>query len=198
MTKNLNDQSATFYAPGRAEWRAWLEQNAASQTEVWLIYYKVDSGQPSISYEDSVLEALCFGWIDSILQRIDDQKHARKFNPRKDWLTWSESNRLRLRLLVKEPGLIQPDVLARIPPEVFDETVPGPPPPGKRLEEMPAWLAEQIQASPGAWQTFQRLAPSHQRRYLGWILDAIKLETQQRRAAEAVGMLEQGRELTNK
>lgn len=198
MTKNLSPQSQTFYARDRAEWRAWLEQHSTVQSEVWLIYYKVDSGQPSISYEDSVLEALCFGWIDSILQRIDGQQHARKFNPRKDWGTWSESNRQRLRKLAQQPGRIRPEILARIPPEVFDETIPGPPPPGKRPEEMPAWLAETIQASPAAWQTFMHLAPSHQRRYLGWILSAKQLETQQRRAAEAVLMLEKGLELTNK
>ena len=153
---------------------------------------------PAISYEESVLEALCFGWIDSIIQRIDDQKYARKFNPRKDWVTWSDSNRRRLRLLAQEPGRIQAGVLARIPAEVFDEKVPGPPPPGKRPEEMPAWLAEVLRANPAAWQNFQRLAPSHQRRYLGWILDAKKLETQQRRASEALLMLEKGLELTNK
>jgi uncharacterized protein YdeI (YjbR/CyaY-like superfamily) len=196
MTKNLNEQSNTFFPNDRTAWRAWLAENSRSQSEIWLVYSK--TGQSSLNYEESVLEALCFGWIDSIIQRIDDETYARKFNPRKDWNTWSESNRKRLRELARQPGQIEPEVLARIPPAVFDETVPGPPPPGQAVEAMPAWLAEQVQASPAAQQTWQRLAPSHQRRYLGWILSAKKLETQQRRATEAVQLLEQGLELNGK
>jgi uncharacterized protein YdeI (YjbR/CyaY-like superfamily) len=179
MTKNLTEESRTLNATTRAAWRKWLEENSEQETEVWLIFERGQDDKTPLTYEEAVLEGLLFGWIDSIVQRIDDQHYARKFNVRKDWKTWSESNRQRIRLLVREGAHFLPGVLARIPAEVFDETVQGPPPPGKNLSEAPDWLAQVLQSSPTAWATLQGLSPSHQRRYIGWILDAKKLETQQ-------------------
>ena len=129
MPKNLTDQSNTFYAPDREAWHAWLAEHAARAgeaagvNEVWLIFMKQHTGQPCIDYEAAVEEALCFGWIDSLIQRIDDQRYARKFNVRKDYATWSESNRRRLRKLAQE-GRLSADLLGRIPAEVFDEFGP--------------------------------------------------------------------------
>ena len=197
MPKNLTDQSNTFYAPDRAAWRAWLAEHGRRENEVWLIFVrkarsaKASAGQPCIDYEASVEEALCFGWIDSLIQRIDDQRYARKFNVRKDYTTWSESNRRRLRKLAQE-GRLSAEMVARIPAEVFDEAVPGPRRPEATL---PAWLKDTLQASPAAWENFQHLAPSHQRSYLGWIMSARRQETRERRAAEAVHRLEQGQAL---
>jgi uncharacterized protein YdeI (YjbR/CyaY-like superfamily) len=198
MPKNLTDQSNTFFAPDRAAWRAWLAEHSSREgeadsevSEVWLIFTKSHTGQPCIDYEAAVEEALCFGWIDSLIQRIDDQRYARKFNVRKDYATWSESNRRRLRKLAHE-GRLPADLLARIPAEVFDESVPGPRRPDR---SMPDWLEGVLRANPAAWATYQRLAPSHQRTYLGWIMSAKRQETRERRAAEAVRRLEQGLEL---
>jgi uncharacterized protein YdeI (YjbR/CyaY-like superfamily) len=198
MTKNLNEDSRTFNATTRAAWRNWLEIHARSESEIWLIFDRGQNGKSALSYEDAVLEGLCFGWIDSIIQRIDDRQYARKFNVRKDWQTWSESNRRRLRLLVREGAQFLPGIIERIPPEVFDETIPGPPAPGKKLTEAPDWLIQILKSSPAAWNTFLSLTPFHQRRYLGWILTARKLDTQQRRAAEAVQLLENGQTLNSK
>jgi uncharacterized protein YdeI (YjbR/CyaY-like superfamily) len=133
-----------------------------------------------------------FGWIDSLIQRIDDQRYARKFNVRKDYTTWSETNRRRLRKLAKE-GRLPAELLARIPAEVFDEAIPGPRRPDAAA--MPEWLEQVLRASPAAWETYQRLPPSHRRNYLGWIMAAKRQETRERRAAEAVRRLEQGLEL---
>jgi uncharacterized protein YdeI (YjbR/CyaY-like superfamily) len=197
MPKNMTDQSLTFFAPDRAAWRAWLAEHDGLQSqapevsEVWLVFTKAHTGQPCIDYEAAVEEALCFGWIDSLIQRIDDQRYARKFNVRKDYVTWSESNRRRLRKLAREERL-SAELLARIPGEVFDESVPGPRRPDASL---PGWLERTLRASPAAWETYQRLAPSHQRNYLGWITSAKRQETRERRAAEAVRRLEQGLEL---
>jgi uncharacterized protein YdeI (YjbR/CyaY-like superfamily) len=189
MPKNLTDQSNTFFAPDRAAWRAWLAENVSTEVdEVWLIFMKSHTGQPCIDYEAAVEEALCFGWIDSIIQRIDDQRYARKFTVRKDYNTWSESNRRRLRKLASE-GRLSADLLARIPAEVFNEVVSGP----RRPDfSMPDWLERLLVAHPAAWTTYQGLAPSHQRNYLGWIMSAKRQETRERRAAEAVLRLEQG------
>ncbi|HVM71379.1 MAG TPA: hypothetical protein VMT91_06440, partial [Anaerolineales bacterium] len=82
----------TFSAPDRATWRNWLAEHGASEREVWLVYYKAGTGLPTISYQDSLEEALCYGWVDSIIQKIDEEKYARKFTPRKPGSKWSELN----------------------------------------------------------------------------------------------------------
>ena len=73
----------TLYVTSREEWRAWLTKHYQAETEVWLIYYKKHTGRPRISYDEVVEEALCFGWIDSIGKRMDDETFAQKFTPRK-------------------------------------------------------------------------------------------------------------------
>jgi uncharacterized protein YdeI (YjbR/CyaY-like superfamily) len=81
------------FAPSNlADWRDWLAKNHDHEQEVWLVYFKPASGKTNIDYESSVEEALCFGWIDSIIQKIDEEKYARKFNPRRLESKWSETN----------------------------------------------------------------------------------------------------------
>ncbi|UCC32844.1 MAG: hypothetical protein JSW53_03315, partial [Candidatus Bathyarchaeota archaeon] len=84
-----------LYVTNRDEWRSWLEKNHEAEKEVWLIFYKKHVGKPSVPYEDAVEEALCFGWIDSIIKKIDEKKFVRKFTPRKSSSRWSELNRKR-------------------------------------------------------------------------------------------------------
>jgi uncharacterized protein YdeI (YjbR/CyaY-like superfamily) len=72
----------TFYAEDRSIWRAWLAEHASTETEIWLVYYKKHTGKPSVAYMDSLEEALCHGWVDSLIQKIDEDKYARKFTPR--------------------------------------------------------------------------------------------------------------------
>ena len=85
--------SKTLFVSNRAAWRAWLSQNHENETEIWLIHYKKRTGRPSLPYEDAVNEGLCFGWIDSLVQRIDSERYARKFTPRKAQSRWSELNK---------------------------------------------------------------------------------------------------------
>jgi uncharacterized protein YdeI (YjbR/CyaY-like superfamily) len=178
-------------AATRAEWRTWLEKHHATRTEVWLVYYKKVSGKPSVEYLESLEEALCFGWIDSIIQKIDDEKYARKFNPRRAGSKWSELNKHLVAKLVSERRMTGAG-LAKV-----DFTLPeadGPRP--KRPElPLPDWLKTGLMASPTAWENFNRLPPSHRRNYIGWISDAKKEETRQRRIREAVRRLEQNETL---
>ena len=92
----------TFYSPDVEDWHAWLQANHLTSNQVWLIYYKKTTRLPSISYEDSVDEALCFGWIDIRVRRIDDERYAILFTPRRVKSHWSESNQQRVRKLIKE------------------------------------------------------------------------------------------------
>ncbi len=95
----------TFLAKDRNQWRKWLLKYADKKKEVWLVIYKKHSGKLSISYNDAVLEALCFGWIDGILKRMDDERFAQRFSPRRKNSHWTKTNILRYKQLMKE-GLI--------------------------------------------------------------------------------------------
>lgn len=73
-----------LYVSKRSHWRKWLRENHNTETIIWLIFYKQHTDKASLAYEDAVEEALCFGWIDSIIKKIDEEKYIRKFTPRKD------------------------------------------------------------------------------------------------------------------
>lgn len=94
-------------------WRRWLSKNHDREGDVWLVFFKRVTGEPSLPYDDAVEEALCFGWIDSLIRRIDDRRYARKFTPRKDTTTWSPSNRARAARLLRD-GRMTPAGLAKV------------------------------------------------------------------------------------
>ena len=91
----------TIYAKNRAGWRAWLAKNYLLKKEIWLIYYKKDSGMPRVAYSDAVEEALCFGWIDSTVKSLGKKRYCQRFTPRRDSNNWSELNKERARKLIK-------------------------------------------------------------------------------------------------
>src|SRR5205809_3421959 len=91
----------TFYAKNRKEWCAWLAQHHRAAPEIWLVYYKKDSGKPRIPYNHAVEEALCYGWIDGIGKPIDAKKYAQRFSPRRKTSKLSDMNRERVRRLIK-------------------------------------------------------------------------------------------------
>jgi len=92
----------TFDAGNATRWRAWLRQNHLKKEGVWLVYYRKGSGRTSVSYEDSVDEALAFGWIDSVIKKLDEQRYVRKFTPRRPGSVWSKYNLERVRELTAE------------------------------------------------------------------------------------------------
>jgi uncharacterized protein YdeI (YjbR/CyaY-like superfamily) len=107
------DESKLLYISKRQEWRMWLKQHYHSEKEVWLVFYKKHAGKPSIAYNEAVEEALCFGWIDSTVRKIDKDRYAQRFSPRKPRRPYSQSNKERLRRLI-EKGLVAEDVLASL------------------------------------------------------------------------------------
>src|ERR1041384_7505227 len=103
----------TLLARTTNEWREWLAEHHDSETEVWLIFHKQDTGIASIAYQDALDEALCFGWVDSLVKRLDDRRYARKFTPRRADSRWSTTNRKRYAVLnasgrFKPPGIERP------------------------------------------------------------------------------------------
>jgi uncharacterized protein YdeI (YjbR/CyaY-like superfamily) len=178
----------TLYVTSREEWRAWLTKHYQSETEVWLIYCKKHSGRPRISYDHAVEEALCFGWVDSIVKRIDDEKFAQKFTPRRDGAKWSEINLRRVRKLIRE-GRMTEAGRAKI-----DLAVLGEEPPAKQSKsdlDIPRFIKQALMANAKAWENFRSLAPSRRRPYIRLIMDAKQEETRKQRLREAVSRLEQ-------
>jgi uncharacterized protein YdeI (YjbR/CyaY-like superfamily) len=101
----------TFFAPDRAAWRAWLTANHARASEIWLVFLKKHVDEPCVTLDEAMEEALCFGWVDSVMQRIDERSHALRFTPRKPASHWSASNRERFERLSRE-GRMAPAGLA--------------------------------------------------------------------------------------
>jgi uncharacterized protein YdeI (YjbR/CyaY-like superfamily) len=177
----------------RNDWRAWLEKNHATKKEVWLIYYKKHAAKPSIPYEDSVEEALCFGWIDGIIKRIDDERCARKFVPRRSRSRWSESNKKRAERMISE-GRMTEAGMARVDEakksgEWFKSNVAP-----KNLT-VPAFIEEALTKNKKANENFNKLAESYKKLYARWISSAKREGTRLRRLQEAIDLLEQNKKL---
>jgi uncharacterized protein YdeI (YjbR/CyaY-like superfamily) len=179
----------TLDARSRARWREWLDANHVSASEIWLVFHKADTGTTSIEYEDSVEEALCFGWVDSLVRRLDEDRYARKFTPRKTDSFWSESNRKRYAK-VEALGLLAPAGRTRAPTKANRY-----PPRPKRTSAVPPYIERAFKAEPRAWATFERLTPRERIMYVGWIDNAKRAETKTRRTEKAVRLLAAGKKL---
>jgi uncharacterized protein YdeI (YjbR/CyaY-like superfamily) len=180
----------TLYVTSREEWRAWLTEHYQSETEVWLVYYKKHTGRPRISYDEAVEEALCFGWIDSIGKRIDDERFAQKFTPRRDCTNWSVLNKRRMRKLIRE-GRMTEAGLAKIDLATLGEEAQAKQSKGDL--DIPRFVKQALMANAKAWENFRNLTPSRRRAYVQLITDAKKEETRERRLREAVSLLEQSK-----
>jgi uncharacterized protein YdeI (YjbR/CyaY-like superfamily) len=172
--------------PTCRDWRIWLETHHASSAGIWLIYYKDHTGIAAIPYEDSVREALCFGWVDSLIRRIDEDKYARKFTPRKRDSKWSDSNRKRWAEL-KAAGHLAPAGLTAAP--TGHSSMPP------KIPALPRYIVDALKTNAKAWGQFQRLAPSHRRQYVAWIHMAVRPETRKKRMAESIRLLAAGETL---
>lgn len=181
----------TLYVQTREDWRAWLQAHHQTEREVWFTFYKKHTGQPSVPYGAAVEEALCFGWIDSLIQRVDDDKYVQKFTPRKNNRNWSALNISRMRKLI-EAGRMTEAGLAVIPPGLL-EAAPGPS--VQRELAVPSWMEQALMAHPQAWANFNQLAPSYRRQYIGWVAAAKRDGTRQRRLEEAIVLLAQNKKL---
>ena len=165
-------------------WRLWLKSNHATKQGVWLVFRK--KGAKSISYDEALDEALAYGWIDSMIKRIDDERYVRKFTPRKPWSIWSTTNVNRVKRLAAD-GKMTKWGLAAFAKRTADIS---------ELErvnaeglKMPRDLLEVLRANPKAWGNFRKFAPSHRKKYAIWISSAKRPETRKKRIAEAVELI---------
>lgn len=171
-----------------AEWHGWLVENHTHTREVWLIY---DKDQPGLRYEESVEEALCFGWVDSLINHIDERHHARKFTPRKPGSKWSALNISRAERMIAQGRMTEAGR------RLFEEGKASVDPKAtSRKELMEAWrdeLLERMDAQTKA--LFTALPPSLQRQYAGWVMSAKMEGTRHKRLAELSSTLAKGERL---
>jgi uncharacterized protein YdeI (YjbR/CyaY-like superfamily) len=171
----------------RRQWRAWLAKNHASSPGIWLVRHKQHTSVKSMPYEDVVREALCFGWIDSLIKRLDDDRYALKVTPRKPTSKWSDVNRRRWDEL-KVAGLLAAPGLAAAP--TANSYAPHP-----SIPQLPAYIAKAFKTNLAAWQHFQALAPTYRRDFVVWIHTAKRPETRDRRIRESIRLLSAGKKL---
>lgn len=189
----MSKQNIELYVSNREDWRKWLEANHNQETEIWLIYYKKHTKKPTISYDDAVEEALCFGWIDSTAKRIDDERYMQRFTPRKDVNNWSELNISRVKKLIKE-GKMTEIGLSRVA-NVLNEESTRKLNNQKQQLELSTDLLEQIKSNKEAWEYFNKLAPSHKRNYIDWIMSAKREITRNNRVKQAIELLAKNQHL---
>ena len=172
-------------------WRHWLDEHHASESEVWLVFYKQQTGIPSINYEDALDEAVCFGWVDSLVKRLDDRRYARKFTPRRPDSRWSDKNRQRYEEL-KARRRLKPAGIKRGP------TGRGYGPRPERLPmpaKLPSYIQDALRRHPAALRHFEALPLSQRRRYFAWIESAKREATRLTRLKEAIRLLNGGKVL---
>lgn len=171
----------TFYPASRTDWRQWLQENHGSKQAVWLVQYKKKANIPTISWSESVDEALCFGWIDSIRKTLDDEKFIQFFSKRKPKGTWSKINKEKIKQLIDE-GLMMPTGYESIEKAkqngswtILDE-----------VEELliPDDLEREFETKAGSKDFFQGLSKSIRKAILQWIVLAKQQETRQKRINE--------------
>jgi uncharacterized protein YdeI (YjbR/CyaY-like superfamily) len=184
----------TLYVSNRNEWRRWLEKNGEKETVIWLIFYKKGSGKRSVPYPDAVEEALCFGWIDSIIKHMDDEKYIQKFTPRKERSKWSVLNVNRVRKMISQ-GRMTEKGLALFRYAEENGLLPEPGTKFRKDLVIPDFIADALSANIKASTYFNSLAPSYKRLYIFWIMDAKREETRMKRLQEAIGLLNEGKKL---
>jgi uncharacterized protein YdeI (YjbR/CyaY-like superfamily) len=181
----------TFSPRTLQQWRKWLAEHHDSESEIWLVFHKQHTGVASIDYKDALDEALCFGWVDSLVKRLDDRRYARKFTPRRADSRWSAINRKRYAVL-KASGRLKPPGIERAP---TDRGYGSRPPRFKMPSKLPPYIQTALENHPAALRHFEALAPSHRRRYVGWIESARHEETKARRLKEAIRLQTAGKVL---
>lgn len=167
-----------FYPKSQTEWRQWLQENHLSKASVWLIFYRKNSGKPSITWSEAVDEALCFGWIDSVKKKLDEERSIQFFSKRKAKSTWSKINKTKVEQLSADGKIAKAghDIIAIAKQNgswsILDE-----------VEELviPKDLEKEFKSHKGSKTYFLSLSKSTKKAILQWLVLAKQQETRQRR-----------------
>ena len=182
MTRAI-DALPSIEARDRTAWRAWLRRHHRTAPGVWLVYYKKASDTPSVTYDEAVQEALCYGWIDSLVRALDARRYRQLFTPRKPGSTWAPSNKRRVALLIAGRRMTKAG-LAKIEAAQADgswESLDA-----VETLTMPADLRRALAAEGEALRHFRGYAASLRKGMLFWLASAKRPETHARRLAKVV------------
>ncbi len=166
------------YFKTAADFRKWLHKNHAKASELWVGFYKKDSGKPSITYPEAVLESLCFGWIDGVRKSVDESSYMNRFTPRKPRSNWSLINIKRVDEL-KKLGLMEPAGLKAF--DARDSKRSGVYSFERAAMKLTAEFENRFRSDREAWEFFEKQPPYHRKLAVFWIMSAKRDETQARR-----------------
>ena len=184
-----NPLDKPFCAETRTQWRAWLRKHHRKEAFVWLVFYKKHTEKKCVDYDAAVEEALCYGWIDGIKKRIDDDRYAFRFSPRSPKSLWSASNKKRVEKLTAAGKMTKAGtalVDAAKESGMWDRK-----PAAEQTFEMPSELTAALAKNKTAKKKFEAQSAACRKQYITWIASAKKPETRERRAAQAVQMLKE-------
>jgi uncharacterized protein YdeI (YjbR/CyaY-like superfamily) len=180
-----------FAAPG--EFRCWLEEHHEGATELWVGFYKKATGRPSLTWPQSVDEALCFGWIDGIRKTLGAESYMIRFTPRKPGSNWSAVNVARMQELeragrVKQAGRLafERRVAARTGIYAYEQ---------RKSARFDPEMEAEFRAEPEAWAFFQSRPPSYRQTSTWWVMSAKRPETRQRRLDRLIEISRDGKDL---
>jgi uncharacterized protein YdeI (YjbR/CyaY-like superfamily) len=183
MKRSANSKLGRYYPSSRQEWRSWLEENHSTSPGIWIIYYKKGANQPTVSYDEAVEEALSYGWIDSTVNALDEERYLQLFTPRKPQSTWSRLNKQRVEKLMKK-GLMAPAGLEKI----------------KIAKENGSWailddieslivpedLKEALSNNSAAQSNFDSFSDSVKKQVLWWVTSARRPQTRSDRIEKVI------------
>jgi uncharacterized protein YdeI (YjbR/CyaY-like superfamily) len=190
------------YFRNRNEFRQWLGSNHDKSPGIWMEFFKKHLEISCINYTEALEEAICFGWIDSIIKKIDEEKYVRKFTPRKDTGNWSEINKKIVNKLI-DRGIMTRAGLEKIDSYIKTGNVNWTDESAEKRElkkqsrknELPDFIIDELSKNEPALMNFNKLPPSHRKHYVFWITGASREETIQKRLREAIGLLKENNKL---
>lgn len=184
----------SFYAHNREEWRNWLANNFDKVKEIWLIFYKKHTLIQCVSYNEAVEEALCYGWIDSTIKRIDDEKYMQKFTPRKRNSKWSKLNIQRVQKMIEsglmtQTGLEKYNLILTNPGYIVQERIHG------TEVIVPSDLQNSLEKDTKSLENFNNFSNAYRNLCIDWINNAKKDESRLKRVNEVVTLSANGKKI---
>jgi uncharacterized protein YdeI (YjbR/CyaY-like superfamily) len=188
----MTEKTMPLFFSTQSSFRKWLEKNHGKAKELLVGFYKVNSGKESMSWSQSVDEAICFGWIDGVRKSIDSESYSIRFTPRKPGSIWSAINIQKVENLSKQ-GLMHPSGMTAFEKRQEHKSriysYEKPP------ENLSKDFLKKFQSNKKAWKYFQSMAPSYQRTAIHWVMNAKQENTRIKRVAELINDSEAGRKI---
>ncbi len=188
----MEKQKAPLFFSKPAEFRKWLEKNQEKETELLIGFYKIATGKPSMTWSESVDQALCYGWIDGVRKSIDEESYSIRFTPRKKGSIWSNVNIKKVEELTKKE-LMQPKGIEAFKLRTAEKS--GIYSFENEAKDLGTAFEKQFKVNANAWEFFNKQAPSYRKTIIGWIVSAKQEATRLSRLQKTIEACEKGKRL---